>query len=380
MPYRNQYMHAGSPYPTGTAPMAFDLSQQMAAITQQMVANRQQEIKEKKLQVSESENAILTALDFKTLEGAGDQFALEQSERLNKMTDKWTRKWRDAGGVLNTKDKIELLKDKRDIEQKLALGSAEIAQFNEIQKILKTPNQQVYEYEPTAKAVTEYVKAGKLGTGGLINLPVLKQQPIESKFEAMADPFFAERATVYTDNPKIVDRRTGQVSVQKTNKESIDIAAQFLRTTPEYKELYAIDPAKAEYSINKMIAKHLKEPESDKWISAIAPKGGGVSSATSARMSAKNQAIADFNSAVIGIANFDQDEMNRFSSEENKVNGLIRSKKKGKDYIEIVYNDPDKKPYPIPVPDKIYDDKSGEITPEGKIFYQKIVNTLPLLN
>lgn len=377
MPYRNQYMHAGSPYPTGQAPMAFDLSQQMAAITQQMVETRQQEIKEKKLKISESENAILSALDFKTLEGAGDQFALEQAERLNGLTDKWTRKWRDAGGILGTKDKLELLKDKRDIEQKLAVGSAEIAEFNEIQKILKTPNQQVYEYEPTAEAVTEYIKSGKLGTGGLINLPVLKKQPFGAKFESMFDPFVAQRAKTFTDDAEVIDRSTGQVSFKKSNKASVDTGIEYLKSTQEYQELYATDPAKAETLLGRMRLKYLSEPEEDKFISAIKPKGGGVSSATSARMSAKNQAIADFNSAVIGIANLDQDEMNLFSSEENKVGGLIRSKKKGKDYIEIVYNDPDKKPYPIPVPDKIYDDKSEEITPEGKIFYQKIWESYP---
>lgn len=275
MPYRNQYMPTGSTYPTGQAPMAFDLSQQMAAITQQMVETRQQEIKEKKLKISESENAILSALDFKTLEGAGDQFALEQAERLNGLTDKWTRKWRDAGGILGTKDKLELLKDKRDIEQKLAVGSAEIAEFNEIQKILKTPNQQVYEYEPTANAVTEYIKSGKLGTGGLINLPVLKKQPFGAKFESMFDPFVAQRAKTFTDDAEVIDRSTGQVSFKKSNKASVDTGIEYLKSTPEYQEMYATNPAQAESVLSRMRLKYLSEPEEEKFVSAVKPRTGG---------------------------------------------------------------------------------------------------------
>ena len=370
-------MPQGSAYPTGTDPMAFDLSQQMAAITQQMVNTRQQEIKEQKLKISESEDAILTALDFKTLEGAGDQFAMEQAERISKMTDTWTKRWRDAGGILNTKDKLELLKDKRDIEQKLAVGGAEIAQLSEVQKVLKTPNQQTYEFEPTSKAITEYIRAGKLGTGGLINLLVLKKQPFGAKFMATYEPFIAQRAKIVDENITGVNRTTGQIDKVNSNKKAISEAIEYLKTTPEYQELAISDAVKAEEMLKYMGLKYSSDAKETDFSSVVKPKTGGVSSATSAKLSSKNQAISDFNSTVIGIANFDQDEMNKFSSDENKVNGLIRSSKQGKEYIEIVYNDPKKAPYSIPVPDKIYDDKSGEITPEGKLFYQKIWEAYP---
>lgn len=266
---RTPYM-SGSPYPTGRSPFSVDLSGQIAAVTQQMVQNRQQEIKEKKLQISESEDAILTALDFKTLEGAGDKFTLEQADRLKNLTDKWAGKWKDGGGVLTTKDKIELLKDKRDVESKLAVGSAELKQYQEWQKELSNPNQKIYDTEPMLKNMAKYAKDGLLGTGGLINQAVLKKYPLGSRFAERYRPFMQNIAKEFQQTPVVVNPKTGATRIESTNKPAVDRAIAFFRTTQEY----ADNPEEGEAGIKNLETEFLSMPSKAGFSSVVKPKTG----------------------------------------------------------------------------------------------------------
>jgi hypothetical protein len=296
MATRNPYM-SGSPYPTGRAPLELNLDEKIFALTQQMVKNRKDEIKQNMLTIDKNEAIMLDALDFEPLEGAGDIVAAQHAERLKGMEEKWARVFKDRQGKLTTQDKLLLGKEKREVEQGLKTAAADIAQVAEIKKNI---GKGIYDDEQTSINLTEYQKAGLIGSGKAINIPVLKKQPFGAEFEARYTPFLEKRAKEIDSDLDVVDPATGKVSETKNNYVSMAEAAKFLQSTPEYQDLLTKDPARAAMVLNKMIMQHSIDSGSKKIIAGLIPK---TSTATDkdALTESQQAALDDFETTSGGL-------------------------------------------------------------------------------
>ena len=166
-------MATATPYPTGINPVAFDLSQTMGAITQQMIKTRQKQLAEQKSEVDANELAILKSLDFDTIKDLGDVEALKQAERLKTMTDKWVNRYKERGGLLSAVDKIELIKDRRDVEEKMNMAASDIAQLKFARDLILDPkNKSIIDQQKSWQNYSDYIKKGLAGSGGAINIIV----------------------------------------------------------------------------------------------------------------------------------------------------------------------------------------------------------------
>jgi len=297
-----------SPYPTGRAPLAFDLSEQMWNIAQQRIQNRKQEIEEQKKQISENEAILLTALDFETVKGAQDKFAQDMATRIDQMTNKWSERMKAKGGILDTNDKLELLRDKRDIENRIQVGAADVAQFQQLQNDLADPKKRtVYNVPETSSKMAKYALEGKIGTGSAINLPTY--QPQAWGQEAMA---FAE-----SNAPKeLLDPRAwddvamgideyGNTKFQKSNKKIVEGHIEWLKTTPEWQSLYEEQPYNAELLLESFRKKYLREPVRAIPKSQSATTGGKTATQIKAEKEQQDK-FSGFNNIALNL--MDRDE------------------------------------------------------------------------
>lgn len=378
MATNNRYM-SGSPYPTGRVPFAVDLSENMAAITQQMVENRQREIKEYKQQVDENESILLKALDFKTVEGIQDKAALDHATRIKALSDKWAVKMKERQGILSTNDKLELMKDKRDVEGRLAKAAADVATIKKIQEDLAKEKGFVFQKNPTAKKLVEYIDKGLIGEGNAINIPELNVPVFGYETIQRFEPFMANRAKDFVEESRIINRTTGEVVKEKTNRKAINEAIEYIKTTNEYQELVSENPVKAQEVLEYLRTKYSSESKRDEFVSAVKPRATGSVNKTEP---AVNKAIEDFNKDVVGVMNFDKTSMKKFvSGDWGGIESMRRSTINGKDYIRVAFNpDTQKRVKPsidISVPEKLYDSDTGEMTEEGKSFYQRMWELYP---
>lgn len=371
---------SGSPYPTGRSPFAVNLSQNIAAITQQMVENRQNEIKENKIQVEENEATLLKALDFKTVDGIQDKVALDHANRIKAMSDKWAVRMKERQGILNNNDKLELLKDKRDIETRLAKAASDVATVKTLQEDLAKDKNFVFEKFPTATNLNKYIEEGRIGEGNAINIAEMKIPAFGYEFMQFYEPFVANKAKNFKDDVRIVNPSTGQVSTTRSNREAVDEAIEFIKSNSyQYKELEAEDPKKAEEVVEYLRIKYRSVSEEDKFVAGARPRGTGSGKKED---TAVNQAIEDFNKNVVGVMNFDTTAMGKFRSEDwGGIDDMRRSTRGKKDYVRVTYKEDkvgDKKPpIDIAIPDKLYDEETGQMTEEGKAFYQKMWELYP---
>lgn len=381
MAANNPYM-SGSPYPTGRFPFAVDLSENMAAITQQMVENRQKEIKEYKLQVDENENTLLKALDLKPIEGIQDKAALDHANRIKELSDKWAVRMKERQGILTTNDKVELLRDKRDIETRLAKSATDIATIKEIKTDLAKEKGFVFQKNPTAKKLVEYIDKGLIGEGNAINIPELNVPVFGYETIQRFEPFMANKAKDFIEESRIINRTTGEVVKEKTNRRAINEAIEYIKTTNEYQELVSENPVKAQEALEYLRTKYSSESKRDEFVSAVKPRAMGSGNKTEP---AVNKAIEDFNTNVLNAAKFGKTALNKWMPTIGDIESMRKSSPKaGENYIRVTFK-PDKegnkKIIDITVPDQIYveNEETGqaEMTEEGKLFYQRMWELYP---
>lgn len=367
-----------SPYPTGRAPLAFDLSEQMWNIAQQRIQNRKQEIEEQQKQISENEAILLTALDFETVKGAQDKFAADMATRIDQMTNKWSERMKAKGGILDTNDKLELLRDKRDIETRIQVGAADVAQFQQLQKDLADPKKRGFYDFTTYANMAQYAKENKIGTGGAINLPVMKPQPWGEDFMAMAEQDANKLlldSRQWSSIPNGVDD-FGNTKSYLTNKPIVDNYVESLRQTPEYQTLYEENPQQAEALLESFKGKYYREPSQP--VKPVRQAGSARSSGSptySQRKAeeTKSAKIQEFGNIAQGLADMDENTVSLIkTSDFGGVSDIYYDTKDGVDYMYVDFQPTqggDVKPteeIKLPTTDE-----------EKKIFYKKVWSVLP---
>lgn len=271
MPYSRSYNRpylGSSPYPTGRSPMVLDLENKINAVTQQIIDNRKQEIKEKNLEFDKNEKLIIDALDFEPLAEAGEKWQLENAKEIEGFTDRWTKKLYEQDYKLSTPDKIQLNKEKREIERKRGIAETDIQTLAEIKKEIAKGEKSVYDVNKTAQKVKEYQEKGLVGSGGAINLAIMKKIPFGATFKEKYEPMIKENAKTFIEDAQVLDRTTGETRTVRSNEAAIDKAIEAIKTTPDFQELYEQNPKGAEAVLNELKATYIKSPIEEKFVSA----------------------------------------------------------------------------------------------------------------
>jgi hypothetical protein len=371
-----------SPYPTGNAPFAVDLSQQMWNIAQQRIQNRKQEIEDEKKEISETERILLTALDFETVKGAQDKTTVEIAKTIGDMTSKWSQKMKEKGGILSTEDKLELLRDKRGIENRMQTASADVAQYQQLQKDMSDPKKRDL-YDPsTLVDMATYAKEGKIGSGGAINIPKYKPQAWGQDFMAMAEETVGKQLLdprAWDDVPIGVDD-FGGTQYQKSNKKIVESQAEALKNTPEWQSLYQENPYNANLLLESFKAKYLREPVHSIPKSKTGTTTGGKTSAQLTAETEQNEKFGSFNNLALNLMDMDADTINTIKLNKEGEITNISYDQTADGGTEMVF---DFQPITTAtgrkerLPERIKLPKDQKNTAEMNAFYTKLWNILP---
>lgn len=294
MPYSRSYNSpylSGSPYPTGRSPLVLDLENKINAVTQQIIDNRKQEIKEKNLEIDKNEKLIIDALDFEPLAEAGQKWQLENAKEIEGFTDRWTKKLYEQDYKLSTPDKIQLNKEKREIERKRGIAETDIQTLAEIKKEIAKGEKSAYDVNETAQKIKEYQENGLVGSGGAINLAVMKKIPFDAAFKERWESRLKNKAKSFTGDVEIKDRVTGEIVKTKTNEPSVNEAIEAMQLDPEWQEF---SPEQQQQLINDIKLEYT-QTQSDPRIVAAAKAGSGSESFSSGKypnLKTKQQEIA----------------------------------------------------------------------------------------
>jgi len=253
-----------SPYPTGRAPLAFDLSEQMWNIAQQRIQNRKQEIEEQKKEISDNEKILLTALDFETVKGAQDKFTLDMAGRMKTLTDKWALRMKDRTGILTTEDKLELLRDKRDIESRMQVGAANVAQYDELRKQVYADEEgKIFDKKKSLENLGRFALNGNIGYKSPMDAVIMQPQPFGQEALAKYGSWLEE-----TQNPKTAfksttktDLKTGVITTELSNEEDVNAKMDLFEQTPEVQQMLRENPIETRQWLDLNRKALIKKPQ-----------------------------------------------------------------------------------------------------------------------
>jgi hypothetical protein len=368
MPYSRSYNSpylGGSPYPTGRSPLVLDLENKINAVTQQIIDNRKQEIREKNLEINKNEKLIIDALDFEPLAEAGEKWQLENAKEIEGFTDRWTKKLYEQDYKLSTPDKIQLNKEKRDLERKRGVAETDIQTLAEIKKEIAKGEKSAYDVNETAQKVKEYQEKGLVGSGGAINLAVMKKIPFGATFKEKYEPMIKENAKTFIEDAQVLDRTTGETRTVRSNEAAINKAIEAIKTTPDYQELYEQNPEGAETVLNELKATYIKSPIEEKFVSATKfPTTKTTASQSSMFPDLKTQ------TQVEGATAFNEFAEKVWQGDEYALNEIKENKKYLSFVVEpdkIVFYDREYKGTP-PEPALTLDKKQDKVSFKSKVW------------
>ena len=346
----NIYSGGGSPFPTGRSPLVLDIERNIQSVVQQQVENKKTEIKEKRLRVTENEQSMLDALDASAIEGVGDKVALEFGNELEKLSTDWAKKFYEKGGELNTQDKLELNKAKRNIESKLKSQAADLKMMADVQKELQIqatrPDKKgIYDFEKTSKWLDEYAKSGKAGSGGFINGIVFAQPEFGEEFKSKYDPMVKNAVKSTTGTINVLNPTTGLYEEKTTTKPAMAEVKSFLLQTPEGQQLNDSDPVKFNTLVDQMLNESGFTKTEQGFNSGLQRQSGYGSGAD-------DKLTTDFlNDFAEGAARANPDILKQFAGMVDKEVGTISSAgyDDGKLYLYPA-NSEKYKPIAIPLP------------------------------
>ena len=395
---QRQISSGGSPYPTGRSPIVLGLEDSIASVTQDLVKARKEEIKAQRLEVDENEKLLLDALDLEPIEGMSDKVASDFVAGVDAMSDKYSRLLMERGGIFSREDKLNLAKEKRQLEKKLTIASSDIATLKQLKMEVAKPQDKSYvDNKETSKNIVDFEKKGLVGTGGAINLAVLKPQPFGEDWVAEITPgaektLFNDKAFSVTSD--VVDKNTGKVVNSYDNSQAVGNFMQYAKQLPSYQRMYAQDPVRAEAFASAVAQRWTMKPVQTDFESAARPRatvGGGRSSSGGDPNkpivgnynwnlpAAQTETIELFHTTVEGVRRGDPTAIDRMITDEpggiSKIDYYVRD---GQGFIDVYFNDrvsgqksiPVKPAVGIKVPKR--GDKAG-----AEVFYGKLYSYYP---
>jgi hypothetical protein len=368
-----------SPYPTGNAPFAVDLSQQMWNIAQERIKARKQEVEENKLKISESEEFLLKALDFDTVKGMQDKETIELSKLLDEHNSKWALRMKDKSGILSTEDKLEVLRDRREIEDRRNIAATNVGQYEELAKqLIADKDGKIFDHDATHKRMTEFANEGNIGKESAINLAVMKQQPFGQSFMARAE----EAAQKELLNPQGWStipngiNEDGSTKIIKTNEPIMEPFIESMRSDSDWKDLYNRNPYDAEQLLVSLKKRFIRNPIQPPKTS----KTGGKTSAQLIAETEQNEKFGSFNNLALNLMDMDADTINTIKLNKEGEITNISYDQTADGGTEMVF---DFQPITTAtgrkerLPERIKLPKDQNNTAEMNAFYTKLWNILP---
>lgn len=315
----------GSGYPTGRAPMAFDLSPVIAALTQQNIQAEKQRITEEKTTISENQANILKALDFETIAGLGEQVQLGHMKNVNDLTNKWAERFSQNDGKLSFRDKAELKADQHKVEAKLLTMKTDVEQLKTIQDALtkKQWDNALYpdmDLDATAKAVTEYLPY--VGKGqAMQTFKTRELMPYEVAYN-IAPELIDNLIKSVSTSFKNVNSKEGMLTAYYSNLQKIkEFADEMMRSNPEFRSAVMKNAAKTNRNPNDVALENMQKLSGidyykDMYISGMEANANRASSAESKQ---KNIDLA--NKITEGMYSLDENIMRDNIQSLMKISG-----------------------------------------------------------
>lgn len=392
---QRQISSGGSPYPTGRSPIVLGLEDSIASVTQDLVKARKEEIKAQRLEVDENEKLLLDALDLEPIEGMSDKVASDFVAGVDAMSDKYSRLLMERGGIFSREDKLNLAKEKRQLEKKLTIASSDIATLKQLKmEVAKTQDKSYVDNRETSKNIVDFEKKGLVGTGGAINLAVLKPEPFGEDWVAEIAPsaekmLFSDKA--FSVAAEVINRSTGEVKNSYDNSQAVGNYMQYAKQLPSYQRMYAQDPVRAEAFANAVAQRWTMKPVQTDFETAVKPRATSprITNPTSPSQTSakynwdlpedKAETLELFHATAEGIRRGDPTSLDRMKTDEpggiSQIDYYVRN---GQGFMDIYFNDRVSGQKSIPVnpvkglkvPKK--GDKAG-----AEVFYGKIYNYYP---
>lgn len=392
---QRQFQSGGSPYPTGRSPIVLGLEDSIASVTQDLVKARKEEIKAQRLEVDENEKLLLDALDLEPIEGMSDKVASDFVAGVDSLSDKYSRLLMERGGIFSREDKLNLAKEKRQLEKKLTIASSDIATLKQLKmEVAKTQDKSYVDNMETSKNIVDFEKKGLVGTGGAINLAVLKQQPFGEDWVAEIAPsaekmLFSDKA--FSVAAEVINRSTGEVKNSYDNSQAVGNYMQYAKQLPSYQRMYAQDPVRAEAFANAVAQRWTMKPVQTDFETAVKPRatggGGGSRSAAPSQISAKYnwnlpddqaETIESFHTTAEGIRKGDMSSLDRImGTGDGQINNAEYFVEGGVPYVKLYVNPSKYGGKVLPAKTEILKIPSMGDETGAKTFYSKLYNYYP---
>lgn len=205
------FMDTGNGYPSTATPFAMDLATPIMAISQQMVKRRREEIATNKDIANNNEAMMLKALDFETVKGLSDGIQEEHVKAIDSLSEKWASRMATVQGKLSSVDKLELVRDQKNMETDVANKKANVLAFAELQKFIQTnpKAKDVLDIDATTQKMSDWASSGKIGADGASFLAVPRVwapgEQVESTYgpalKFMSDKFNADISGLKDGDP-----------------------------------------------------------------------------------------------------------------------------------------------------------------------------------
>jgi hypothetical protein len=226
-----QNIGTGGLYPTGIAPQALDFTRTQEALSQALIGQTKERIKQQKDLMSESEKALIKAMDFESVQGLAEQAQLDHMKRYQDLTSRWTEEYKKGNGILSMPKQMEMMKEKR----KLDIDTSNMKfRIEQVHKAQQEYNAHPLNYDPqTAVNLKNIFDNGLQGLVDASNVLVPKQvawtEYVDNTYKHEIGALKDKLSTAIS----MADSRIAKTEAIKQNlKETGDLYDTALKATP----------------------------------------------------------------------------------------------------------------------------------------------------
>ena len=213
----------GGGLPQTATPFAMDLSAPIMAITQRMVQARRQEIADDRSEIAKNEKVLLDALDFEPIQGLSDQIQTDHIKAVEDMTNEWAGKMAQYRGKLPPSELLNLKRAQRKMEMDISNKKSDVIALAKLKEEMAKEGGKIkdsyMDVNATAARVNDYIKAGKVGSGGASFLMVPRTYSGAEIYQARYGDQLEKLATVKDE--KITDADGNVIGTTESTPEDI---------------------------------------------------------------------------------------------------------------------------------------------------------------
>jgi hypothetical protein len=328
-------MPAFQGYPTGRSPFAVDLAPSIDAITNRMVRSRREAIAREEGEISANERAILEVFDVESVQGMSDQIQETHMKELDTIDDKWSNILREKSGKLSREDLVQLRRDKRGVESKIADMQTDVKAYNFARgELLKPGARDIYDVNESARRMMEIKDKGLIGAGRATQILAPKRLSLEEKMYSDFGKQIDAKAKLFSETIASIDTAKGKVEFLRKNREQLsETFDAMVESRPEYKAQAKKESGGLEGARQRFFAMHGMDTKAEKFYQAYtAPKAGA------AGLKPEYVGVVDkYNRALEGILRRDKRYLEELGSAIT-AKGNVKDVSSSDKYLTITYD------------------------------------------